>query len=123
MFLLARISRRQLTDEMVDTMLYNTPPKHRGSKKFFRNLENDGLISYMEYLFLWVILTSKNSFFNQSNSYFILEPSTEFEIAFAMFDTDGKIILFFFSFENLIFYSGNQLVDKREFLMVYFEYS
>jgi hypothetical protein len=45
LFLLARINRRQLTDGMVDGMLYNTPPKHRGSKKFFRNLENDGKIS------------------------------------------------------------------------------
>jgi len=38
----ARIGRRHLTDEKVDSILYNTPPKHRGSKKFFRNLEDAG---------------------------------------------------------------------------------
>ncbi len=41
-FFLARIGRRHLTDEMVDSILYNTPPKHRGSKRFFRNLEDAG---------------------------------------------------------------------------------
>ncbi len=44
-YLLARIGRRQLTAEMVETILYNTPPKHRGSKKFFRHLEDGGTIS------------------------------------------------------------------------------
>ncbi|UJR13935.1 hypothetical protein I4U23_000940 [Adineta vaga] len=81
-----RIGRRHLTDEKVDSILYSTPPKHRGSKRFFRNLEDAGLISFSEYLFLWVILT---------------KPHTQFEIAFAMFDTDG-----------------NQLVDKHEFLVL-----
>ncbi|CAF2150068.1 unnamed protein product [Rotaria magnacalcarata] len=81
-----RIGRRQLTDAMVGSILYNTPPKHRGSKKFFRDLEDAGLISFSEYLFLWVILT---------------KPYAQFEIAFAMFDTDG-----------------NQLVDRNEFLVL-----
>ncbi|CAF5176092.1 unnamed protein product [Rotaria magnacalcarata] len=63
---------------MVGSILYNTPPKHRGSKRFFRDLEDAGLISFSEYLFLWVILT---------------KPYAQFEIAFAMFDTDGKIEL------------------------------
>ncbi|CAF1010024.1 unnamed protein product [Rotaria sp. Silwood1] len=80
-----RIGRRQLIEDMVNTILYMTLPKHRGSKRFFRNLEDAGLISYAEYLFLWVILT---------------KPSTQFELAFAVFDTDG-----------------NQLVDKDEFLL------
>ncbi|CAF3704603.1 unnamed protein product [Adineta steineri] len=81
-----RIGRRHLTEEKIDSILYGTPPKHRGSKRFFRNLEDAGLISFSEYLFLWVILT---------------KPHTQFEIAFAMFDTDG-----------------NQLVDKHEFLVL-----
>ncbi|CAF2997501.1 unnamed protein product [Rotaria sp. Silwood2] len=81
-----RIGRRELTEDIFNSILYSTPPKHRGSKRFFRNLEDAGLISYAEYLFLWVILT---------------KPSTQFEIAFAMFDTDG-----------------NQLVDKHEFLVL-----
>ncbi|CAF4668609.1 unnamed protein product [Rotaria sp. Silwood1] len=80
-----RIGRRQLTEDMVNTILYMTLPKHRGSKRFFRNLEDAGLISYAEYLFLWVILT---------------KPSTQFELTYAVFDTDG-----------------NQLVDKDEFLL------
>ena len=78
--LLARIGRRQLTDQMVDSIVYNTPPKHRGSKRFFRQLEDAGttfdnrfslslyrysagLISFSEYLFLWVVLTSKPDIF------------------------------------------------------------
>ncbi|CAF4424901.1 unnamed protein product, partial [Rotaria sp. Silwood2] len=69
-FLLARIGRRELTEDIFNSILYSTPPKHRGSKRFFRNLED-------------------------------AEPSTQFEIAFAMFDTDG-----------------NQLVDKHEFLVL-----
>ncbi|CAF3945148.1 unnamed protein product [Rotaria sp. Silwood2] len=71
-----RIGRRILTDDMVHSILYSTPPKHRGSKRFFRNLEDAGLISFSEYLFLWVILT---------------KSFTQFEIAFAMFDTDGNV--------------------------------
>ncbi|CAF0768424.1 unnamed protein product [Rotaria sordida] len=80
-----RIGRRRLTDDIVNAILYSTPSKHRGSERFFRNLEDAGLISCAEYLFLWVILT---------------KPSTQFEIAFSVFDTDG-----------------NKLVDKHEFLM------
>jgi hypothetical protein len=40
--LLARIGRRHLTDQVVQSLLYSTPPKHRGSKRFFRNLEDAG---------------------------------------------------------------------------------
>ena len=43
--LLARIGRRQLTADMVDSLIYSTPPKHRGSKKFFRQLEDAGITS------------------------------------------------------------------------------
>ncbi|CAF3582239.1 unnamed protein product [Rotaria sordida] len=80
-----RIGRRRLTDDIFNAILYSTPSKHRSSERFFRNLEDAGLISCAEYLFLWVILT---------------KPSTQFEIAFSVFDTDG-----------------NKLVDKHEFLM------
>ncbi|CAF4161179.1 unnamed protein product [Rotaria sordida] len=82
----SRIGRRQLTEDIVNYILHRTPPKHQSSKRFFRNLEDAGLISYAEYLFLWVILT---------------KPSTQFEIAFAVLDTDV-----------------NQLVDKDEFLLL-----
>ncbi|CAF1578013.1 unnamed protein product [Rotaria magnacalcarata] len=89
-----RIGRRQLTDSMVDSILYNTPPKHRGSNRFFRNLEDTGLISYAEYLFLWVILT---------------KPSTQFEIVFALFDIDGNQLVD--KHEFLVF--GRVMSDKR----------
>ncbi|CAF0962475.1 unnamed protein product [Adineta steineri] len=46
-----RIGRRQLTEEMVDSILYNTTPKHRGSKRFFRNLEGDEPPSQFELAF------------------------------------------------------------------------
>ncbi|UJR33250.1 hypothetical protein I4U23_020705 [Adineta vaga] len=81
-----RIGRRHLTDEMVRTMLSKTPSKWRGSNRFFRNLEDSGLISFSEYIFLCMILT---------------KPTAQFQIAFHMFDIDG-----------------NQMIDKREFLVL-----
>lgn len=89
-----RVGHRQLTDEKVNAILYSTPPKHRGSKRFFRNLEDAGLISFSEYLFLWVILT---------------KPNTQFAIAFAMFDTDGNQLVDKHEFLVL----GKVMSDKR----------
>lgn len=75
-----------------------------------------GVISYTEYLFLLCILTSKYIRLPKSQqlikSYFqnaetsqcvclISEPHAGFKIAFNMFDADG-----------------NEMVDKREFLVV-----
>jgi len=54
--LLARISRRRLTDNMVGSILYNTPPKHRGSKRFFRNLEDSGKTSNIFSIFLYLFI-------------------------------------------------------------------
>ncbi|CAF0865833.1 unnamed protein product, partial [Didymodactylos carnosus] len=73
-----RIGRRHLNDAKVESLLYSTPPKHRGSKNFFRSLEESGIISFPEYLFLWVILT---------------KPTAQFQIAFDMFDTDGNHVV------------------------------
>ncbi|CAF1467340.1 unnamed protein product [Adineta ricciae] len=68
-----RIGRRHLTDDMVCAMLSKTPTRQRGSNRFFRNLEEAGLISFWEYLFLCVIL---------------IKPAAQIQIAFNMFDTD-----------------------------------
>ncbi|NXU47903.1 MICU3 protein, partial [Turnix velox] len=67
-------------------ILMETPPVWKGSSKLFRNLNQKGVISYTEYLFLLCILT---------------KPHAGFRIAFNMFDTDG-----------------NEMVDKKEFLVL-----
>ncbi|XP_029363183.1 calcium uptake protein 3, mitochondrial [Echeneis naucrates] len=77
---------RSLTKQELEKILSETPPVWRGSSKLFRNLREQGIISYTEYLFLLCILT---------------KPHAGFKIAFNMFDADG-----------------NQMVDKREFLVL-----
>lgn len=70
-----RVRRKLLTKEMVDKYLNKTPGHGSGSNRFFRNLEEKGLISYSEYLFLLCVIT---------------KPKSNFRIAFNMFDTDGN---------------------------------
>lgn len=70
-----RMRRKLVTEEMVQSYLKNTPGRGYGSKKLFRNLEEKGLISYSEYLFLLCVIT---------------KPKSNFRIAFNMFDTDGN---------------------------------
>ncbi|KAI4897272.1 hypothetical protein NFI96_024631, partial [Prochilodus magdalenae] len=70
----------------LDKILSDTPPVWKGSSRFFRNLNEKGIISYTEYLFLLCILT---------------KPHAGFRIAFNMFDADG-----------------NEMVDKREFMVL-----
>ncbi|NWV31057.1 MICU3 protein, partial [Grantiella picta] len=70
----------------LNQILMETPPVWKGSSKLFRNLNERGVISYTEYLFLLCILT---------------KPHAGFRIAFNMFDTDG-----------------NEMVDKKEFLVL-----
>ncbi|CAL8095612.1 unnamed protein product [Calicophoron daubneyi] len=62
-----------LNERQVEAILYRTPPKHKGSANFFRELRSNGLLTYSEYLFLLHILT---------------KPRSGFEIAFKMLDTD-----------------------------------
>ncbi|XP_064636154.1 calcium uptake protein 3, mitochondrial-like isoform X12 [Lineus longissimus] len=71
----ARGRRRVLSRYEVEQTLKNTPPLHKGSTKMFRNLNDKGLLSYTEYLFLLCVLT---------------KPKSGFEIAFNMFDADGN---------------------------------
>ncbi|CAF0705947.1 unnamed protein product [Brachionus calyciflorus] len=70
-----RIRRKILTKEQYKSFLKNTPARKYGSNRLFRNLEDKGLISYSEYLFLLCVIT---------------KPNSDFEIAFNMFDTDGN---------------------------------
>ncbi|NXV79015.1 MICU3 protein, partial [Atlantisia rogersi] len=70
----------------LNQILMETPPVWKGSSKLFRTLNEKGVISYTEYLFLLCILT---------------KPHAGFRIAFNMFDTDG-----------------NEMVDKKEFLVL-----
>uniref|UniRef100_A0A8D2LXZ7 Mitochondrial calcium uptake family member 3 n=1 Tax=Varanus komodoensis TaxID=61221 RepID=A0A8D2LXZ7_VARKO len=74
-----------LSKQELNQILLETPPVWKGSSKLFRNLQEKGVISYTEYLFLLCILT---------------KPHAGFRIAFNMFDTDG-----------------NEMVDKKEFLV------
>ncbi|NXC92626.1 MICU3 protein, partial [Certhia familiaris] len=78
----AKIAR----ENELNQILMETPPVWKGSSKLFRNLNEKGVISYTEYLFLLCILT---------------KPHAGFRIAFNMFDTDG-----------------NEMVDKKEFLVL-----
>ncbi|XP_047013120.1 calcium uptake protein 3, mitochondrial isoform X3 [Ictalurus punctatus] len=75
-----------LTKQDLDKILSDTPPVWKGSSRLFRNLNEKGIISYTEYLFLLCILT---------------KPQAGFRIAFNMFDADG-----------------NEMVDKREFMVL-----
>ncbi|XP_046704660.1 calcium uptake protein 3, mitochondrial isoform X4 [Silurus meridionalis] len=77
---------RALAKQDLDKILSDTPPVWKGSSRLFRNLNEKGIISYTEYLFLLCILT---------------KPQAGFKIAFNMFDADG-----------------NEMVDKREFMVV-----
>ncbi|XP_064636144.1 calcium uptake protein 3, mitochondrial-like isoform X3 [Lineus longissimus] len=98
----ARGRRRVLSRYEVEQTLKNTPPLHKGSTKMFRNLNDKGLLSYTEYLFLLCVLTTPGPMGKpRSHSSSAREPKSGFEIAFNMFDADG-----------------NQRVDKREFLVL-----
>ncbi|XP_061440103.1 calcium uptake protein 3, mitochondrial isoform X2 [Rhineura floridana] len=77
---------KSLSKQELNQILAETPPVWKGSSKLFRNLQDKGVISYTEYLFLLCILT---------------KPHAGFRIAFNMFDTDG-----------------NEMVDKKEFLVL-----
>jgi hypothetical protein len=56
-----RIHRKELTKEVYDKIIYNTPTRRNGNKRLFRTMEDQGIISYSEYLFLLCVITSKFS--------------------------------------------------------------
>ncbi|KAM9384315.1 calcium uptake protein 2, mitochondrial [Pholidichthys leucotaenia] len=69
-----KLQKRVLTPQDVNNMLA-IGSKAQAGNDLFRNLGDDGLISYTEYLFLLTILT---------------KPRTGFHIAFKMLDVDGN---------------------------------
>ena len=69
-----RLKRKILSKEKYMSFLKNTPSRRYGSNKLFRSLEDQGIISYSEYLFLLCVIT---------------RPKSNFRIAFNMFDQDG----------------------------------
>ncbi len=70
-----RLKRKALTAAEVEDMLHKMPRLHKNSRRFFRGLGHQGIISYSEYLFLLTIL---------------IKPQSGFKIAFAMLDQDGN---------------------------------
>ncbi|KAM9349016.1 calcium uptake protein 2, mitochondrial [Symphorus nematophorus] len=69
-----KLQKRILTPQVVEKML-TSASRARAGNDLFRNLGDNGLISYTEYLFLLTILT---------------KPRTGFHIAFKMLDVDGN---------------------------------
>uniref|UniRef100_A0A669C6U6 Mitochondrial calcium uptake 2 n=1 Tax=Oreochromis niloticus TaxID=8128 RepID=A0A669C6U6_ORENI len=69
-----KLQKRVLTKQDMNGMLV-AASKARAGNDLFRNLGDNGLISYTEYLFLLSILT---------------KPRTGFDIAFKMLDIDGN---------------------------------
>ncbi|VDM57889.1 unnamed protein product [Angiostrongylus costaricensis] len=70
-----RVYRRVLKEDDVKQMLKSTPPFRSGSNRLFRTLDQNGLISYAEYIFLLTLMTKSKS---------------SFKIAFLMFDKDDN---------------------------------
>jgi hypothetical protein len=73
-----RIFRRVVKEEQVKKMLKRTPPLRKGSSKLFRELGENGLISYAEYVFMITLLTKSQQSFN---------------LAFLMFDEDENSMI------------------------------
>ncbi|KAK5966203.1 EF hand [Trichostrongylus colubriformis] len=73
-----RVYRRVLKEKELKHMLKQTPSFRSGNKELFRSLDQNGIISYSEYIFLLTLITKSKS---------------SFKIAFLMFDGDdnGKI--------------------------------
>ncbi|XP_025087636.1 calcium uptake protein 3, mitochondrial-like isoform X5 [Pomacea canaliculata] len=95
-----RIGRGKLTRHELESWLRSTPKRSQGSEHLFRSIHDKGIISYTEYLFLLCVLTMHSSPpWKEGDK--PDEPHSGFRIAFNMFDTDG-----------------NQIVDKREFLVL-----
>lgn len=59
---LERVYRRVIKEKELNKMLRNTPPFRTGSDHLFRDLDQKGIISYSEYIFLLTLLTSELSY-------------------------------------------------------------
>ncbi|KAK6058543.1 EF hand [Cooperia oncophora] len=70
-----RVYRRVLKEKDLKEMLKCTPSFRSGNKELFRSLDQNGIISYSEYIFLLTLITKSKS---------------SFKIAFLMFDRDDN---------------------------------
>ncbi|CBM41197.1 EF-hand domain-containing protein [Caenorhabditis elegans] len=70
-----RVYRRVLKEKDIQRILKKTPPFRSGGKHFFRTMDQSGIISYSEYIFLLTLLTKSKA---------------AFRIAFLMFDEDDN---------------------------------
>jgi len=73
-----RLKRKVLSSDYISELVNKTPGLADGTSRTFRDLQDRGIISYTEYLFLLSILT---------------KPKSGFHIAFNMFDTDGNAVV------------------------------
>ncbi|CAJ0579202.1 unnamed protein product, partial [Mesorhabditis spiculigera] len=70
-----RVYRRVMKPDDLTRLLKKTPPFRKGNKTLFRSLDQGGIISYSEYIFLLTLLTKSRA---------------AFKIAFMMFDEDDS---------------------------------
>uniref|UniRef100_A0A915CTQ4 Uncharacterized protein n=1 Tax=Ditylenchus dipsaci TaxID=166011 RepID=A0A915CTQ4_9BILA len=100
-----RVFRRVLKKDQLKKMLRQTPPLRKGSDKMFRNLGENGIISYAEYLFLLTLLTKSRS---------------SFDVAFTMFDDDDNMQIDKFEFlkiRSLLILSVRMVIEPEEVVM------
>ncbi|KPP58388.1 hypothetical protein Z043_123792 [Scleropages formosus] len=88
---------RSLSKQELEKILSDTPPVWKGTSKLFRNLRNQGESSATPRNRMCIIAYTEYLFL----LCILTKPHAGFKIAFNMFDADG-----------------NQMVDKREFLVV-----
>ncbi|KAL3091344.1 hypothetical protein niasHS_007137 [Heterodera schachtii] len=70
-----RVFRTVISESQLRQMLALTPPLRKGTHRMFRELGDNGIISYAEYLFMITLLTKSHYSFN---------------VAFLMFDEDDN---------------------------------
>jgi|ERR1740124_1551812 len=58
---LSRSGKIRLTEKSIRRIAKRTPPIQQGSTTFFRDMHQDGIITYSEYLFLVTVLTKSNA--------------------------------------------------------------
>ncbi|EPB67705.1 hypothetical protein ANCCEY_13203 [Ancylostoma ceylanicum] len=106
-----RVYRRVLKENELKRMLKATPPFRSGSKDLFRTLDQNGLISYSEYIFLLTLITKSKS---------------AFKIAFLMFDKDdnGRIdkdeFLLVHKAVSVAFLASSDYQEKQVSVMLFF---
>lgn len=75
-----------MDDRILSKIIKDVPPLSKGSSHFFRDLWNDGILTYADYLFLLTAL---------------IKPRKQFEIVFRMIDVDGNDTVDLEEFEQM----------------------